>query len=193
MLVNQNIRGRGVWRVIFFLPVVIVSGPIIQELQAQGATTLPILSEPNIQRIITDYLPEALSNAVLSLFDNMIVILWYTGIPVLIFIAGLQKIDHGVYEAASIDGASPWESFWKITLPAVKPFITVNTIYLLVVYPMMRNLRGREIIDYIIEHSFSSVAGFGFGYGSAIAWLFFIAIVLLILMFVGLLNIRRNR
>ena len=193
LLINQPIRGQGGWRVIFFLPVIIVSGPIIQELQAQGATTLPILNDPTIRQVLTDYLPEALSNAVISLLDNIIVILWYTGIPILIFLAGLQKIDRSIYEAASIDGASPWESFWKITLPAMKPFMTVNIIYLLVVLSYDANLKGSEIIDYIYEQSFSSIQGFGFGYGSAIAWLFFVVIVLLILLFVGILNLQRNR
>ncbi|MDF2698926.1 MAG: transporter permease [Haloplasmataceae bacterium] len=193
MLINQKIKGRGIWRVIFFLPVVIASGPVMNELGNQGATTVPLLNNPSIYTFLHEYLPEFLFTPLNTLFSKMIMVLWFTGIPVLIFLAGLQKIDRAVYEAAAIDGASPWESFWKVTLPAVKPFITVNMIYLFVSMSYNSSFAGSEIITYIQDQSFFTLSGLGFGYGSAIAWIFFGVIVILISAFIGLLNIKREK
>jgi len=193
MLINQKIKGRSLWRVIFFLPVVISTGPVIRSLTSQGASTVPLLNNVNLHSFIMQNLPAFVYRPVLSLFGQIILILWYTGIPTLIFLAGLQKIDRSIYEAAAIDGASPWESFWKVTLPAVKQFITVNVIYVFVTLSYYSGFSGNDIIDYIREQSFDGgAANFGFGYGSAIAWIFFLTIVILISIFVGLLNLKRD-
>lgn len=193
MLLNQKIKGRGFWRVIFFLPVVIATGPIIRILTNEGAATVPLLNDIKIHNFIMENLPEYIYKPVLAIFEQIIMVLWYTGIPILIFLAGLQKIDRTIYEAAAIDGAGPWESFWKVTLPAVKQFITVNIIYVFVTLSYYSGLAGNDIIDYIQRQSFEGGAlNLGFGYGSALAWIFFLTIVVLILIFVGLLNLRRK-
>lgn len=193
MLLNQNIKARGFWRVIFFLPVVISTGPVINSLAGGDAATVPILNNIRLQGVIMQNLPPFIYRPILSLFGAIIMILWYTGIPTLIFLAGLQKIDRSVYEAAAIDGASPWESFWKVTLPAVKQFITVNIIYVFVTLSYYSGFAGNEIIDYIRRQSFEGGDYKGFGYGSAIAWLFFLTVVILIMIFVGLFNMKREK
>jgi ABC-type sugar transport system permease subunit len=132
VLINNPIRFKGVWRTIFFLPVVIATGPVIRELTNQDATSLPSLQDSNLLLFVTENLGEWLANPIEVLLTSMLLILWYAGIPILIFLAGLQKIDHSIYEAASIDGASPWDRFWKITLPSIKPLISVSIIYIVV-------------------------------------------------------------
>ena len=144
----------------------------------QGASTVPLLNNVHLQAFIMQNLPSFIYRPVLGVFSQLIMILWYTGIPTLIFLAGLQKIDRSVYEAAAIDGASPWESFWKVTLPAIKQFITVNIIYCFVTMSYYAGFTGSTIITYIRDVSFSGTSsnefGYGFGYGSAIAWVFFL-------------------
>ena len=59
----------------------------------------------------------------LYIFDNIVMILWFSGVQIILFLAGLQKIGQPLREAASIDGASSWQMFWKIYLPFLKPLL----------------------------------------------------------------------
>ena len=68
----------------------------------------------------------------LKVLNSFIKILWFCGVQIIVFLVALQKIDGSMYEAASIDGASPWEAFWKITLPHLRPIIMLNAIYTII-------------------------------------------------------------
>src|SRR5690554_3723721 len=127
LLLNQKIKLRGIFRSFFFLPVIIASGPMINELLKQGAGTIPMLENPEIAETLSQ-LPRFLRDPISSLFSQMIMVLWFSGVQIVLFLAALQKLDSSIYEAASIDGASPWEMFWKITLPALKPMVLVSSI-----------------------------------------------------------------
>ena len=86
----------------------------------------------------------------------------------MIFLAGLQSIQPTVYEAANIDGASRWESFWLITFPMMGPIILVNVIYT-VVDSLTRS--DNIIMQQIREQSFNSS---NMGVASAMAWSYFL-------------------
>jgi ABC-type sugar transport system permease subunit len=193
MLINQDIKGKGAWRTVFFLPVIITTGPVIQELMAQGATTLPSIQNYEVIDIVLDNLNSALANPIQTLFDTILLVLWFTGIQILIFLAGLQKIDREIYEASMIDGAGPWESFWKITLPSIMPLVSVVIIYTVV---SMSVFGLNEVIIYIrnvmLGESTVGTLTTGYGYSAALAWIYFIVMVLLILVFVGAVNIKRR-
>lgn len=194
MLINQDIKGKGVWRTIFFLPVIISSGPVIAELMNQGATTLPSIENYDAVTLVLDNIGEFIANPIQSLFDTILLVLWFAGIQILILLAGLQKIDKAVYEASMIDGASPWETFWKITLPSIMPLITVSIVYTVV---SMSVFSLNEVIIYIrnvmLGESTVGTLTTGYGYSAALSWLYFIIMTLLILIFVGLINIRKGR
>ncbi len=193
MLINQPIKGKGIFRTIFFLPVIITTGPVIRELMNQGATTLPSIDEYGIIDLIITNLNSAIADPLQALFDTILLVLWFTGIQILIFLAGLQKIDKEIYEASMIDGAGPWESFWKITLPQIMPLITVIVIYTTV---SMSVFSLNEVIIYIqnvmLGESTVGTLTTGYGYSAALAWIYFIVMVLIILLFIGLLSIRRK-
>ena len=167
ILLNQNIRGKGLFRTIFFLPVIISSGPVMNQLIDQGATAIPIVDTAMLANMFSSFLPVWLAQPVTDLFAQMIVILWYSGVQILIFIAGLQKIDKSLYEAAKIDGGSEWECFWKITLPILKPLVLLNSIYTLVT---LSNSGQNSIIDLIYSNMFNATRGYGFA--SAMAWMY---------------------
>lgn len=194
MLLNQKIKLRAVWRVIFFLPVIIVSGPVISELVNQGATKIEVFESGGFSVFVTEYLPKFLSNAILLLFDKLIIVLWYSGIPILIFLAGLQKINKQVYEAAQMDGASPWQSFWKITLPSMKPFIIVNAVYMIVTLSTSSIIKSdnKSIIEYIQEQ-ISSLGGRGYGYACALGVIYFFVIVLQIGIYALIFSNKKRR
>ena len=193
LLINQNIRGKGLWRTIFFLPVIISSGPVIAELMNQGATTLPSINDYYFIDLIVENVGTFFANPIQALFDQILLVLWFAGIQILIFLAGLQKIDKSIYEASMIDGASPWESFWKITLPSIKPLITISVIYTVV---SMSVFSLNDVIIYIRNKMLGEstpALTTGYGYSATLSWIYFIVMVLIILIFVGALNIRRKR
>jgi ABC-type sugar transport system permease subunit len=194
VLVNNPIKMKGLWRTIFFLPVVIASGPVIADLTAQDATSLPSLQDSAILTYITENLGQWIADPLTSILTSMLQILWYAGIPILIFLAGLQKVDTSIYEAASIDGASPWDRFWKITLPSISPLIAVNVIYIVVTMSLFVEPGG--ILDITKTHMLvgapDSAFFHGYGYAAGIAWVYFLLMVIVIGVFVGLLSIRRK-
>jgi ABC-type sugar transport systems, permease components len=181
LLINQPIRLKGLFRGIFFLPVVITSGEVVKELFSQGATSIPIVERYGIVQFLEANFSPTWSEPIIAVIQQLIVILWYSGVQILIFLAGLQKVNSQIYEAASIDGASPWEIFWKITLPSIKPFILVNIVYTTVDL-FTNSLNG--VIDLIKEHMFK--INTGFGYATALAWIYF-AIIFVILLLVVLI------
>lgn len=193
MLINQDIRGKGLWRTIFFLPVIIASGPVIGELMNQGATTLPSIEEYNFISLIIDNVGEFFANPIQALFDEILLILWFAGIQILILLAGLQKIDKSIYEAAMIDGASPWETFWKITLPSLMPLITVSVIYTVVSMSVFSLNPVSVFIRDKMQAPTTDAINTGYGYSSTLAWIYFLVMVIIILIFVAALNIRRKR
>lgn len=175
LLLNLRFKLRGVFRTIFFLPVVITSGPVIKELTAQGAASAPQVTSSAAVMQFLQGLPIYLRNPVEYLLTSFILILWFSGVQILIYLAGFQKIDHSIYEAAAIDGASAWESFWKITLPALTPTTIVNAVYTIIT---LSHFSENEVIRYIYSRTYD-VQG-GIGYASAMSYIFFLALVLLL-------------
>ena len=174
LLLNSKIRARGLFRMIFFLPVIIATGPVMNMLTAQGVASVPMMAD---MTSLLGALPQFLLDPLTDLFNNLIVILWNAGIQILIFLSGLQKVSKTLYEAAKIDGASGWESFWKITLPIVKPMILLNSIYTVVT---LATGGTNEIIELI--YSVTNAPTKGYEYGMAMSWIYtlIIGVILLI-------------
>ena len=175
VLLNQPIKGRGAFRSIFFLPVIISSGPVINELITQGAGGANIFESYGFISIIENTLNPALSGPIINIFSEIIIIFWFSGVQILIFLAGLQKVDRQIYEAARVDGAGPWESFWKITLPSLSSLIFVNVIYTVV---LLSTFSENAVIVSIKSNMFNINTGYGMA--SAMAWVYFIVVMVLI-------------
>lgn len=189
MMLNQNIRGKGFFRLIFFLPVIIVSGPILGMLTGQGAGSISAIDTQAISKAISSVLPDMVAQPISELFENMITVLWYSGVQILIFLSGLQKIDKAMYEAAKIDGGSGWECFWKITLPNLKSLILLNVVYTIV---FISSNDQNPIIELIKSAMFSGTKEKGYGYASAMAWLYTIVVLLIVGIFALILTTRKD-
>lgn len=177
LMLNSQIRGRRIFRAIFFLPVIIISGPILERVRSVGATNLPGVDSFFVFQFINDQLPSVLSDPIRYIVSNIVLIFWFSGVQVLIFLSGLQKVDQSMYEASMVDGASAWQRFWKITIPVVKPFILLIAIYT-VVDISMSSLS--PFVGVIEEGMFAASKGFGFS--SAASWLYFLFIVAALLL-----------
>jgi len=111
---------------------------------------------------------------------------WVTGYYLVIYLAGLQDIPRHLYEAAAIDGASAWRSFWSITVPLLRPvFLFVFVIHIIgsfqifgQVFVMTQGGPGdatRTVVQHLYETAFQSL--FHFGSASAMAWVLFAVIL----------------
>lgn len=101
---------------------------------------------------------------------------------ILIFLAGIQSISPSIYESASVEGATAWEMFWKITLPMVSPMLLVN-----VFYTIIDNLTrdNNELMNYIRNISFSQGM---YGEGAAMAWLYFLVVAVILVVLVAIIS-----
>ncbi|MFD0670691.1 carbohydrate ABC transporter permease [Cohnella sp. GCM10027633] len=183
LMLNQSFKGRFVYRAIFFLPVIFSTGQVLTELFRQGAGDVPFLSQYGVDAYIKEHFSASMAGTVSELLGMMILILWSSGVQILIFIAGFQTISKSIYEAVRIDGASPWASFWKITLPGIRPFIGLNLLYTMVdlfTFPF------NPVMEQIKKNMFN--VSTGYGYASALAWFYFLLIILLIAMILWFMN-----
>ncbi|MGB9592585.1 MAG: carbohydrate ABC transporter permease [Anaerolineae bacterium] len=188
LFLNLKFRLRGAFRIIFFLPVVITSGPVIKELVAQGAASVPQIARSAALMDFLAQLPTAIRNPVQYLLSSFILILWFSGVQILIYLASLQKIDKSIYEAAAIDGASAWEAFWKITLPSLSTTNIVVAIYTVIT---LSHFAENKVVKYIYSQTY--VIRGGIGYASAMSFLYLAALVLILLIIYLLLASRVRR
>ncbi|MGO4369723.1 carbohydrate ABC transporter permease [Paenibacillus sp. YIM B09110] len=183
LMLNQRFPGRFLYRALFFLPVIFATGQVLNELFVQGAGDIPFLEQYNLQPLVEEYVGKQFGETVMEVLGRAILILWYSGVQILIFIAGFQTISPTIYEAVRIDGASPWDSFWKITLPACVPFISLNVLYTIIdlfTFPL------NPVLEHIRENMFK--VDTGYGYASALAWIYFAFIFLLIAIVLWMFN-----
>ncbi|WP_204486448.1 carbohydrate ABC transporter permease [Caldicoprobacter guelmensis] len=177
LLLNSKLKGRSFFRALFFLPVIIMSGPVVDNLKSMNAITLQGLFNFPVYKFIAQYLPSFVSVPILYVFNNAVLILWHTGVQTLIFLSALQKIDRSMFEASMVDGASSWQQFWKLTLPVLRPFIFLNIIYT-VMDVSMSTLN--PIIVQIKLAMFNIRKGFGFA--AAASWIYFIIILFAVML-----------
>lgn len=182
ILINQKFKGRVFVRAVFFLPVIFSAGVVLQIIQGDlvvssmssgssliddGGTTNQamglnqLLLQAGIQEKIVEFVTKITNN-----FFNLI---WNSGIQMLIFLSGLQGIPGSLYEAASVEGASTWESFCKITVPMLVPTILLNAIYTVVDSYSSTSNSVMVLIT-------SSIGVAKYGRATAMAWVYFIFI-----------------
>ncbi len=183
ILLNKKIACRGLFRSLFFLPVMLGTGFIMQQLLGQDIQQESISMARGL--LLPDevllYLGPNLSEMALGFMSRITVIMWRSGVQILIYLTGLQSIPTSIYEAASIDSADGWQSFWLITLPMMTPTILLNVIYTIIDF---FNDSSNGVIDYILNYGFYRN---DFGYASSIGWIYFgSSFVFIILIYVVL-------
>src|SRR3989442_12944564 len=134
MLLNQRFPGNHIFRTIFYVPSLLVGvaiGLLFKQLFASGQNGLAneFIGIFHIAPIswLQDY-----NHPIVALVALILVNLWFMGGTMLIFLAGLKGIPASFYEAARVDGAGRWSTFWRITLPLLSPVIVFNTILTLI-------------------------------------------------------------
>ncbi len=127
LILNQALRGRGIYRTTLFMPVVmsfVVVGILWSWLyNGQFGLLNNLLHKLGLDFLILDWL----GDTKVALWSLVVVDIWkWYGFHMVIFLAGLQTIPQELYEAARIDGAARWQQFRRITLPLLQPVMLVN-------------------------------------------------------------------
>jgi len=182
-LLNTKIKGKVLFRAIFFLPVILGTGIIIKadignsimsgvwnnQLEVSDAAAGTMLNADDVRNFLLNVkLSPQLSSYIVSAVDNIYNVVNNSGVQILIFLAGLQSISPSIYESAQIEGATGWESFWKITFPMISPLIFMNMIYTII--DSFTNPQNSIII--MIENLIYKEPKFGVA--SAMAWIYFV-------------------
>ena len=206
LVLNQKFRGRIVFRAIFFLPVIIATGVVMEQLTksyggigsiVQVATdTTNVYSQGSgggmdFTTILNNLrFPEDFTNEMAKLITNIFNTLWSCGIPVILFIAGLQTIPEQLYEASTVEGATKWEEFWYITLPMIS-----QTLLLVIIFTFIDLLTQNT--NPILNQAYQMMSmNSTYDQSAAMLWLFFAiigaAIGLVLLLYSKLLLKRWN-
>lgn len=176
ILINKNIRFRWLFRVVFFFPVLLGTGYVMQELLGYQVDqqTMEVARGILLPQEMLQYFGPRISQIVQLFLDRLTIILWKSGVQILLFLAGLQGISSSLYEAARCDSATEWEMFWKITLPMISPVILLN-----IIYTIIDSFTDAEnpIIDFIYNTAFVVTQ---FEYAAAIGWIYFIFIFIIL-------------
>lgn len=202
ILLNQKMRGRAIFRAIFFIPVIVSTG-IIEYIEKGNAALSDAMQEMNTsqnglngssagEQIISAIdLGKLLRNfaigsefieKITGLISDVYGIVSKSGVQMLIFLSGLQSISPAIYESCQIDGATSWETFWKITFPMISPMILVNSIYTIIdSFTSQKN----ELMSYISE-VYSSANGRV--KATAMSWMYFIVVIAIIALVAGIVK-----
>ncbi len=178
-LLNKITFLKGFLRTIYFLPVIIMSGPVMYQLidsssEVSRIDTYLKFSDIFIVQMVASY-SRRFALLLIGIFDQLSIILWFTGIPIILFINGLQKINPNLYEAAQIDSANSWQILWKITIPIIKPLALVVTIFTIV------NLGTFSInpVYGLIKTATENTSG-GLGIAATYSWIYSFVVLILI-------------
>lgn len=174
LLLNKDFVGRTFFRMIFFVPVIIMSGPVVTNLLS-GHSLQFSEQLPSVYKLLQS-MPEFISKPSVFILDELALILWFCGVPILIFMVGLQRVSPDIYEAANIDGAGGWERFWKITLPHLVPMIIINVVYIAV---EVSNYSELELNQKITGSMFDTTRVYSFS--AAMSWIYFICVLAVLL------------
>ena len=186
VMLNQKMAGRGAFRAIFFIPVILSTG-IMENIASSnlnagameegmndgsGQSSAELVSSMDLQKLFANMkVGTGLVDYVSKAINNIFGIVNRSGVQMLIFLASLQSISPAIYESSKIDGATPWETFWKITFPMITPMILVNGVYTIIdSFTTQSNVVMSKISRVWNEQD-------GFARSAAMAWIYFLIVI----------------
>lgn len=159
LLMNGKYKGRILVRGIFFLPVIIASGVIMQVFTYSNVTNGMLSGSPQtamfqgveFTTLLLDMgLPDGFVGVIGQIINSLFSLIWRSGVQTILLLAGLQSVPKTAYEAAQMEGATSWECFWKITFPMISPIFVLTSFYTVI---DLSNDSGHIIVQYIYDWS----------------------------------------
>ena len=178
-VLNQKFKGRLFARALFFMPVIIASGVVMQMINSTGYGEPISMSLGSTNSYMGDMIDfnDVLGKMGFSLeiidffsmyISKIFTLIWSIGVQTILFISGLQTIPAQLYEVSKVAGASKWEEFWYITIPMLK-----NIIFLVIVYTMVELCLAND--SSVITQAYNLMQVQVYGRSSAMLWVYFVA------------------
>ena len=207
VLLNQKMRGRAIFRAIFFIPVIVSTGIIewidLQDKMAENAGEMTggtgagisastggqeetgngLLSMMDVKNLFGNMaIGTELVEYVVKIVNEVYDIVNKSGVQMLIFLSGLQSISPAIYESCQMDGATGWETFWKITFPMISPMILVNAVYTVIDSFTSQDNQMMSFIKTVYEGADGTVRA------TAMAWIYFLVVILVLLVVAAIMG-----
>lgn len=188
VLLNQRFHGRLLARVIFFLPVIICSGVVMEQFygdrtaisMATDSSSVYFAGGIDYAEILEGMgLPISVIDLISQYIQQITMLVWNCSVPTILFLSGIQAIPAQLYEVSKVEGANPWEEFWFITFPMLGNVLVVTVAF--VAIDLLTNAQNKVISTayYWIMQKQS------YDYGSAMLWAYFLLVgIALVTMFV---------
>lgn len=186
IILNQKFKGRTVMRAVFFLPVIIAAGIVLNILTTPISGQPPIIQLGSSSNTMSDganYLdatallqglrfPQAVTDVMSKYITMIFNLLWHSGIQIVLFISGLQTIPDSLYEVSKIEGASKWEEFWMITFPMLRDVTLLVTVFT-VVEEMVSTTNA------VMSNAQSIIGQQRYDLPSAMIWFYFLCVLVI--------------
>ncbi|MDO5732396.1 MAG: sugar ABC transporter permease [Eubacteriales bacterium] len=178
ILLNGKYPGRAIARAVFFIPIIMASksiSTVVGGMQSQMIQDASAGSEGQLTFLISflsRFLDAGTLNYLLKSVSSIFETILLSGVQTLIFLSGLQSISTAHYEVARIEGATSYETFWRVTIPMISPMILIAA-----VYTLAEHFMTVQLVEYMNKIAFSNS---NYGLSAAMSVMYFILSLLLI-------------
>ena len=172
IILNGKFRGRTFFRSLYFLPVIIATGVVMEWIMlcanpsldtAGGSATSEIINITQITEALglTGPLVEFFQTAISEIFT----LVWSSGIQIILVIAGLQSIPDSLYEVSKVEGATKWEEFWFVTFPMLS---RITLLVIIFTFVELVTDKTNEVMSYI----YNLMTSLNYDESSAMLWMY---------------------
>lgn len=181
LMLNQEFKGRILFRALYFLPVIIAAGPVLKTVLSAEQSGISNIAQDesiamsmfNVSEIVDAVgLPQQLGKYFVSIIDGITGLIWNCGIQTVLFVAGMQAIPTLLYEVSKVEGATKWEEFWFITLPMLGRVILLVSVFTMVELMI-------DSTNPLVSLAYSFMKSQFYGESSAMLWSYFVVIGLI--------------
>lgn len=189
IILSSEFRGRIFFRSLYFLPVIIASGSVLEWINAcinpslmdAGVNTSETIGMIDVSQVLSaiglqgNTFANYFQMAINGIFD----LVWASGIQIVLIISGMQTIPDSLYEVSKVEGATKWEEFWFITFPMLS-----RTVILVLIFTIVELTTKKT--NLIMSYVYSLMAGMNYDESSAMLWVYlmctsvFVGIVVLL-------------
>lgn len=140
IILNQNFIGKTFARAVFALPLIVSTGVLLSIFknslfsQSQGGLQETTLFQAAGMRDLLEStgLGENFTGTIVGIVNQLVDMLWKSGVQIIVFLSGIQSIPPSYYEVCDIEGATSWQRFWQVTFPIMMPFCLLNIVYTII-------------------------------------------------------------
>ena len=179
LLANRQFKGRAIVRMIFFLPIIlgleVVTDMMTITTGSETIQTGGLFAESFVARMLMRYtsIPMIYLTPIIDFVENIFSVISRSGVQTLVFLAALQSISPSMYEVAKIEGATGYETFWKVTIPSI-----LHIVVFVVVYTIVDVFLTSQIAQEVYSFGFEQANKIGIGSALSVVYIFNVLLVL---------------